>query len=355
MTEKVPQGLTDEIRKARERLRATKPQAFGKLMTYLNKEADGEQAAMSLVDWTFGFECNFRCPHCCANVFQGNLRQPRMSRDQIREVADQVDELGVFVINLIGGEPLIWKDLDTIVEDLDPTRFHLSLTTNGWHLTPAMADRLVSLGIDKVGISIDSGLAEEHDSFRNRQGSYRRALRGVRNATAKGIRTLISTVVTHQNIHGEGFKRLLNLSKELDVGLDLQCATVSGGWRGVLDVLIDAEDAKFLDSLREEYPLTRRDVWTTPGSKGGCPAVKRSLFIIPSGDVLPCLFIHCSLGNIFEESLEVIHKRGLQVKDLSKFSSLCLAGEDLDFINKYLTKTFDARELPLSFENSFGQ
>lgn len=355
MSTEVPDGLQEEINKARMQLREKKPAVYDKLMIFLKKESAGEQKCLYLLDWAFSYECNFSCPHCCAKSFHGSCGNLSFTPEQIRHIADQADGLGVFIINFIGGEPLVWKNLPEIVEALDPARFHLSITTNGWHLTPEMAAQLKRLRIDKVGVSIDSGIAGEHDAFREKPDSFARAVAAVRNAKDAGLRVQISTVATHENIHKEGFHVLLELAKSLDVGLDIQCATVSGGWRGALDVLIDDKDARFLERLRTEHPLLRRDVWPTPGSPGGCPAVKRSLYLIPTGDVLPCLFIHCSLGNVYEQSLSELQDRGLGVRELQEFSGLCLAGEDREFINKYLVQTFDAKRLPVPFAESFGR
>ena len=165
---------------------------------------------------------------------------------------------------------------------------------------------------------------------------------------------MISTVVTHQNINTEGFKRLLDISKELEVGIDLQCATVSGGWRGNTDVLIDESDAVQLKELRKEYELLRRDVWSTPGAKGGCPASTGSIYVIPSGDVLPCLFIHITFGNALEEPLSVILERMSRVRELHEKSLLCLAGEDREFISRYLSKTYNEKVLPIDYRKVFG-
>ncbi len=355
MVIKVPQKLEEDLQKSRARLRDKKPKVYEKLMKYLEAEKRKDPRAMSLVDFALGFGCNFRCPHCCAEAFEsGPQTKYQMTIDQVKWVADQADEVGAFVINLIGGEPLIWKGLDKVIETIDASRFHISMTTNGWFLTKDVAEKLALWGVDKVGVSIDSGFAEEHDEFRKKKGSFVKAIEAVKNAKAAGIRVIISTVVTHQNIHSAGFQRLLDIAVEMGVGLDLQCATVSGGWRGKMDVLLDEKDAAYLRSLREKYPLLRRDVWSTPGSDGGCPAVTRSVYITPDGNVLPCLFIHITLGNVFNEPLRDILDRGLQVKELRGFTDLCLAGEDRQFIGKYLEKTFSAKKLPLSFQDGFG-
>lgn len=353
MQNNIPKKLIEDINKSRETLRLKKPKVYKKLINYLEAEKENKNA-LYLLDFAYDFECNFRCPHCCAKIFREIPAQKHMSIENVKVVADQADKAGIFIINLIGGEPLIWRDFDKIMTAINPDRFHISLTTNGWMLDKAKAKYLAEIGIDKIGVSIDSGFESEHDSFRQRPGSYQKTIEAVKNASAAGIRTIISTIVTHQNIRKEGFKKLLELSAGLNVGLDLQCATVSGGWRGNTEVLIDEKDAQYLENLRKEYPLLRRDVWTVPGSQGGCPASTKSLYIIPSGDVLPCLFIHISFGNILKEPLALIQERMLKVKELRKFSSLCLAGEDRKFIELYLSKTFNKKILPLDYREVFG-
>jgi MoaA/NifB/PqqE/SkfB family radical SAM enzyme len=357
MNKAVPEKLTEEIYKSRERLKQKKPKVYTKLMNYLEAEKRQDPFAISLIDFALGFKCNFECTHCCADAFSNSRKSNdsyQMSIEQVKHMADQADEVGAFIINLIGGEPLVWNGLEKVIEAIDPSRFHISMTTNGWFLTPEIAQNLAKWGVDKIGISIDSGFAEEHDEFRKKKGSFERAIEGIRNAKAAGIRVIVSTVVTHQNIYQPGFQKLVEITEKLGVSLDLQCATVAGSWQGNTESLLNEKDAAYLDDLRQKHPLLRRDLWSAPGSKGGCPAVKRSVYIIPDGNVLPCLFIHISLGNIFNEPLREIIERGLNVDALREPNGKCLAGEDMNFINKYLTRTYSAK-LPLTYEDGFSK
>jgi len=56
------------------------------------------------------------------------------------------------------------------------------------------------------------------------------------------------------------------------------------------------------------------------------------------GDVLACPYVHIKLGNIFEQSLKEIVDFGFSIKYFNNHSDLCLAGEDKNFINKFMTK-----------------
>jgi len=345
--------LSQQMINNRESLRVNRNYVYKKLMKYLEMGNVPDNPVCARIDWAIGWKCNFKCPHCFAKDFSGKGSNRTMSIDQIRDVAQQADEAGVFMINLIGGEPLIGFDFDEVIRVLDPNRFRLAITTNGWMLSKERALHLAEIGVDRVCISVDSAIPEEHDSFRGVKGAHARAMAAIRNSLDAGMVTQVATVITHQNLHSEGITRLFKIINDMGVYMDVPVAAPCGGWIGNLDVLIDEDDAAYIRELRKEYPLLRRDIFPSPGLQGGCFAVKQTLYIIPTGDVLPCLLIHSSLGNIFEMPLSKIRERGLKIEAFNKYSGKCLAGEDYEFIDKYLSRTFKAKELPLSYEEGW--
>jgi uncharacterized radical SAM superfamily Fe-S cluster-containing enzyme len=121
----VPIELVRDIHESRERLRLKKPKVYSKLIDYLQAEEEGQESVISLLDWAYGFECNFHCAHCCADVFRKMPGQERLGFDEIRHMADEADNLGIFIINMIGGEPLVWKEFDDIIRAVDPNRVHI--------------------------------------------------------------------------------------------------------------------------------------------------------------------------------------------------------------------------------------
>lgn len=350
----VPQALTEKILESRKRLQREKPRVYDKLMAYLEREKEPDRRSMCLIDFGYNFNCNFNCQHCSAEFFQQQHADHHLTMDDVQKIMSEADAMGVFIINLIGGEPLIWPDLDELIHAINPNRFFITITTNGWLLTLDRAKHLAQLGVNKMNVSIDSGIAEEHDAFRQKKGAFDKAMEAVRNSLAAGLNTQISTVATHQNIHTEGFERLMRIAHDLNIYFDIQCATPSGKWLGNTDALLDENDAKYLRELRVKFPLIRRDVYSTPGSIGGCPAVTGSLFLISTGDVMPCLFIHTSLGNALQEPLAVIRDRGLQIPEFKEYSSVCLAGEDCPFFRQYMTKTFAETVFPVPYQKIYG-
>ena len=107
--------------------------------------------------------CNFRCVYCMPReVFGADHafldRKEVLSLEEIARVAALFVEQGVRKIRLTGGEPLVRRGLETLVEKLTaiPGLEDLSLTTNGSLLTPARARALRDAGLGRVTVSLDA-------------------------------------------------------------------------------------------------------------------------------------------------------------------------------------------------------
>jgi len=85
----------------------------------------------------------------------------------------------------------------------------------------------------------------------------------------------------------------------------------------------------------------------------GCIAVKRMVSITKYGDVMPCPYIHVSLGNFFEEPLKDIIDRGMKIKYFGKHVGTCLIAEDRKFINDYVVKKIYGKPLPVPYAEVF--
>jgi MoaA/NifB/PqqE/SkfB family radical SAM enzyme len=138
-----------------------------------------------------------------------------------------------------------------------------------------------------------------------------------------------------------------------DVGVFVTYAKPVGDWEGNFDVLVDKSDMDYMRELEQKY-----DVFThlTPsyGTELGCIAVKRMVSVTKYGDIMPCPYIHTSLGNFFEEPLKDIIERGLDIKYFGKFFDSCLIAEDRSFINDYDVKKIYGKPLPVPCAEVFS-
>ena len=336
----------------RESLQKTKPIVYEKIQSFLNGMND--QTRICSIDIAYDWSCNLRCDHCFATSLEDRSGTARkFNLDRMKKVADEADALGAFSISLQGGEPLFWENLFDVIEVIDPKRFNLSIVTNGLLLDHNLAYKLKKHLVDRICISIDSGIPQEHDDFRNHEGLFLKAMSAIDACVEAGLVPHLHTVVTHQSLYSVGFNEIVSFAKKKELGITVLIAIPAGEWRGNYDSLITEEDSKYIRELHLDYPPLRRDITPINGVDTGCRAVTYALYITASGEVLPCPFLHFTLGNVFDNKLSDILKKGHQISEFREYQPKCLAGEDRDFIDKYVSKTFDCKDLPIEVEKIF--
>ena len=105
--------------------------------------------------------CNFRCVYCMPREVFGDdyaflPRRELLSFEEILRVARLFAERGVRKIRITGGEPLLRKDVERLIEMLARLDgVEITLTTNGV-LLPRMAQRLADAGLHRVTVSLDA-------------------------------------------------------------------------------------------------------------------------------------------------------------------------------------------------------
>lgn len=334
----------------RAKLKAEKPLVYEKIIKYDEKVAKGESAA--IIDFCFDYKCNMHCKHCCNLSFAKKDRE--MTLDDLRDFARQADELGLAQFNISGGEPLTFDNLDDIIAALDPEKFHIAISSNGLLLTKERAKHLKEIGVDKIRISLDSFDEEKYKETRHQEHAYSKAVQALFNAQEAGMQTGINTMISHQSCITPETEALAKFANDNGFNLDILIARAIGAWEGKEEVLISREDDDYLKNLRNEYPVLTRDTYPSYGQNRGCGTVKYILHLTKYGDILPCAFIHISLGNIFEEPLKDIIERGLRIKWFNEYQPLCLSGEHRNFIKKYMSK-FYGKPLPISYKEAFTE
>ena len=322
----------------------SKPRAMKKFKKFFNDvKKNNWQIGTSprVLDFCYMNICNFKCEHCFTMAPKHlHTEDDTMPLEKVREVMNQADELGIYELDLQGGELLLFPDkLFELVEAVEAERFYLYLTTNGYFLDEKMAYRLAKAGFDRVSVSIDSIEPEVHDKFRGFKGAHEHALKALEYVSKAGIEPFLNCTVGHFNARSEELEKLLNYSYERGYTTILNIAAPTGSWEGNSDVVVDAEDLKNIQRLREKYPNITRDIWN-PFDKErksilGCNCVNL-IYMTPKGDILPCPFVHIKLGNVYEQSLKDILEYGFSIKYFGQYQKFCLAAEDKDFINNYL-------------------
>ncbi len=125
-------------------------------------------------------DCNFRCTYCYEDFARGTM-QPAVRAGVKKLVEKRIRNLRQLSINWFGGEPLYGFQA---IEDLAPffikiceensVKFSSNMTTNGYLLTPEVAEKLLAWQVRRFQITLD-GRPEDHDCsrpLRDGRGSF---------------------------------------------------------------------------------------------------------------------------------------------------------------------------------------
>ena len=173
------------------------------------------------------------------------------------------------------------------------------------------------------------------------KNSWKKAIEALEHVKDAGMDPYLNITVGHYNAFNEDFKALLDYSKNKKYRTLINVAVPAGMWQKMDEIICDDKDRQHLKNLRKEYKNLVRNIWN-PFDKTnekilGCTTVNR-LYITPLGDVLVCPYVHIKIGNILKQNLKDIVEKGFSIKYFRNHSDLCLAGEDKNFINNFMTK-----------------
>ncbi len=150
--------------------------------------------------------CDFRCVYCMAETMQFLPRHDLLTLEELDRLCTVFVARGTKKIRLTGGEPLVRRDLMSLIRGLSRHLVsgalqELTLTTNGSQLA-RYAGELADAGVRRVNVSIDS---LDPDKFRavTRRGDLGIVMRGLDAAQAAGLKVKINTVALKGVNEGE--------------------------------------------------------------------------------------------------------------------------------------------------------
>lgn len=182
-------------------------------------------------------------------------RDELLSFEEITRLCRQFAELGVTKVRLTGGEPLLRREIERLVEMIAviPGIDDVALTTNGV-LLAAKARTLRDAGLSRVTVSLDALDEQVFRSMSDASVPLGRVLAGIDAAVAAGLRPLKINMVVRRGVNdhcvlamAEHFRRrpeMLRFIEYMDVG-------TTNGWR-MAEVVPAAE---LRDAIDARWPL----------------------------------------------------------------------------------------------------
>ncbi len=153
--------------------------------------------------------CNFRCPYCMpAEQYPEGYpffsRQTLLQFDEIERLVRLFVQLGASKLRLTGGEPLLRKDLPSLIARLATIDGvdDIAMSTNAI-LLPRHAQALFNAGLRRVTVSLDSLDADEFLKLSGNRGSLAEVLAGISAAAAAGFERIKINAVIKRGINDQ--------------------------------------------------------------------------------------------------------------------------------------------------------
>jgi GTP 3',8-cyclase len=206
--------------------------------------------------------CNFRCVYCMPKeVFDDDYaflpRKQLLSFEEIVRVARIFVDQGVEKIRITGGEPLLRRHIENLIEQLARLPVEITLTTNG-SLLKKKARALKDAGLHRVTVSLDGMDDAVFKRMNDVDFAVADVLDGIDAAAAVGLAPIKVNCVVKRGSnddqilplarHFRGSGHILRFIEYMDVGS-------SNGWR--MDEVLPS--AEVVARIHDEFPLAAID------------------------------------------------------------------------------------------------
>ncbi|WP_300531106.1 GTP 3',8-cyclase MoaA [Maricaulis sp.] len=176
--------------------------AFGRTISYLR---------LSVTD-----RCDLRCVYCMKARPDFLPKAQLLTLEELTHVADAFIRRGVSKIRITGGEPLVRRDILTLIENLgarigSTALEEVCLTTNATQL-PRYAEQIAAAGVKRINVSLDTLDAGRFDTL-TRGGRLSDTLDGIEAAAQAGLQVKINTVALKSG-NADELDRLVSWSHE---------------------------------------------------------------------------------------------------------------------------------------------
>ena len=164
--------------------------------------------------------CNYKCVYC--RTGQVGAQYAELSTQNYLRLIRSFVDLGIEKVRLTGGEPLLRKDLVSMVRELatwrtpSGNRLDLAVTTNG-HLLEDLAQPLKDAGLSRITVSMDAVDQPTFERITRIPGSYQAVLRGIRAAQQAGFERIKINCVLLRGFNDDQVEAFAHFARQENV------------------------------------------------------------------------------------------------------------------------------------------
>jgi MoaA/NifB/PqqE/SkfB family radical SAM enzyme len=245
--------------------------------------------------------CNLRCKGCYT---LGYGMRHELPYEIVDKVLKECEELGISIITILGGEPLVYPHLFRMLEEHPDITFQVY--TNGTLITPEIAKRFRDL--HTIVVISNEGYELETDQWRGR-GVYKKIVKAFRLLTEARVIVGSSATVTSKNADVVSSDEFIDRMIQLGSLIQMYFLYMPVNGRSDFSLLVTPEQRDHLRRKVQEFrwtkPLFFVDFWNDGPHVEGCIAGGKKYFHVNAmGDIEPCVYAHMATHNARDASLK---------------------------------------------------
>lgn len=240
--------------------------------------------------------CNLRCKHCY-HPFEEYSYEKEMDLLTIKSLIDEAYDMGVFIVILSGGEPLLRNDILQIIEYISSKGMCIDLFTNATLMDEEFINNISKYNINRVSISIYSNQEQIHDSITQVNGSHKKTIRAINQLSNNGLQVELKTIMMKENFEdyksldryatNMGYKLILDTSMTPKLNSDDTPINLALSYEQYLNLCLDKDCSYYANQVSPLNP-----------NEHSCNAGRYSLYCDSDGNYYPCVSFQMNLGNL---------------------------------------------------------
>lgn len=282
---------------------------------------------VSSILWNVTYECGLKCKHCY--IGETTKKPSELNHEQAETLVKQIGDMGVPLLFMTGGEPLMRKDTMSLLAQCKDYGITTVLSSNGLLLDSEKIAELKRYNVHFLAVSL-YGSQARHDETVGIEGAYNKLLKNVKECIDNDINICFKTVVSSYTY--DMIPQIVDKGMELGVKSFYLCDLLETGrakgadswavpkekWQELAQYLfskvvvdgdaeIDLGGCPSMATLALEHFQKTRDVTHAVERLehlSACPIGRGPLGISAKGDILPCIFLQqFSVGNVLKDDL----------------------------------------------------
>ena len=262
-------------------------------------------------------KCAYRCRHCYERSHIGS--EEAVPVEAWKRTVRDLQAMGTGIIVFSGGEPLLrYDDLLDLLRSGDKALSEFHIHTSGHGMTDGKARELKAAGLEAAAVGLDDVDPGRHDALRGYPGAFQEALAAIGSLRRAGLFVSINLCLTKELVRSGDLPALMDLAKDKGVGAIRFLEPVPvGGYQGLprAELFSDADRTAATDFFLRvngsrryaRYPFISYEAYFEAPERLGCMMGGHSHFAVDAlGNVIPCVFLPVSFGNIMTEDLPAI-------------------------------------------------